>query len=59
MPPFLTQNTNAEFDKWTFEKSFFLLPDSMLTKEDTLKKLRLELALAKGKKKILVIDEAH
>lgn len=58
-PPFLTQNTNAEFDKWTFEKKLFLLPDSMLTKEDTLKKLRLELAGLKGKKKILVIDEAH
>lgn len=59
-PPFLTQNTNAEFDKWTFEKKLFLLPDSMLTKEETMRKLRVELAcVPKGTEKILIIDEAH
>lgn len=59
-PPFLTQNTNAEFEKWTFEKKLFLLPDSMLTKESTMQRLRLEIAtLDKGTEKILIIDEAH
>lgn len=59
-PPFLTQNTNAEFEKWTFQKKLYLIPDSMLAKKQTMQNLRIEIAcLPKGAKKILVVDEAH
>lgn len=60
-PPFLTQNTNAEFDKWTFEKKLFLLPDSMIAKKDKLRSFEIEVDLIERKKekKILIIDEAH
>lgn len=58
-PPFLTQNTNSEFEKWTFQKKLYLIPDSMLTKDRTLKDLRLDLAGKSDEEKILVVDEAH
>lgn len=59
-PPFLFQNTHAEFDKWTFQKKLYVIPDSMLTKKDTLTKLKLELlSLPKDTETILIIDEAH
>jgi SWI/SNF-related matrix-associated actin-dependent regulator 1 of chromatin subfamily A len=56
-PPFLTQNTTSEFEKWTFQKKLYLLPDSMLTKKETLDKLKQ--ATSGVKNKVLIIDEAH
>jgi SWI/SNF-related matrix-associated actin-dependent regulator of chromatin subfamily A-like protein 1 len=54
-PPFLTANTNAEFDKWCFRKKLYLLPDSMIAKEKTLEELRDSLT----EERILIVDEAH
>jgi SWI/SNF-related matrix-associated actin-dependent regulator 1 of chromatin subfamily A len=59
-PPFLTQNTDYEFTKWTFKKKLHLLPDSMLSKENTLKELIQKIkSVERSENKILIVDEAH
>lgn len=58
-PPFLVQNTHAEFDKWTFKKNLYTIPDSMISKMQTLKDLRADMTGLGDDEKILIIDEAH
>lgn len=57
-PPFLTSNTQAEFKKWCFDPRLVLIPDSRLTKPETLRALFAAINGTAGKK-ILFIDEAH
>lgn len=56
-PPFLTTNTGAEFDKWTFEKNLFLIPDSMIAKPKMLSAFLAK--MRESKDRILIVDEAH
>lgn len=56
-PPFLTTNTDLEFQRWTFDKKLYLLPDSMIAKAKTLQAFAE--AIKHTPNRILIIDEAH
>jgi SWI/SNF-related matrix-associated actin-dependent regulator 1 of chromatin subfamily A len=58
-PPFLTKNTENEFQKWCDGRVPFLIPDSMLTKPETRKRFEDALVTTSPEKRILFIDEAH
>jgi len=57
-PPFLTSNTDEEFQKWTFEKKLYLLPDSMIAKPKTIAAFAEAVRECEGKA-LLIVDEAH
>jgi hypothetical protein len=57
-PPFLVRNTEVEKAKWYMgTKPILVVPDSMLTKKETLKSI--EAFKRKHKDVALIVDEAH
>lgn len=59
-PPFLMANTRAEFAKWAPDFEPYIIPDSLLDREETAFALLLEILSSHiGREKVLIIDEAH
>lgn len=59
-PPFLETNTKEEFKKWRRYSKLYVLPDSMIHKPETIRKLQDFIGLLpKHTKTVLFIDEAH
>lgn len=59
-PPFLVQNTRAEFEKWCPDVRLSVIPDSLVHKKSQLSQIDFQIqCIPEGVEKILIVDEAH